>query len=143
MSRPLKFRAWNKTHKQMWHDGGHMDLSISLDGIIGSPDSYYGQDQSDDFVIMQYTGLKDRYGFDVYQDDLVEFETYEDLVGITKDIYRVVWNGLWACWQLDNLTNRIRGVFGHPYNYEIPSLSVDGTIVGNIHENPELLEAKS
>ena len=70
--REIKFRAWNSEYKQMWYDGGHLNLSITINGVLGSPDPYYGTDLSENFVLMQYTGFKDDNGVEIYEGDILE-----------------------------------------------------------------------
>jgi uncharacterized phage protein (TIGR01671 family) len=70
MPRQIKFRLWDKGLNKMSYSSLH---SISFDGKLqyGNADfSEYGAE------IMQYTGLKDRHGIEIYEGDIVKFQSY-------------------------------------------------------------------
>lgn len=72
-----------------------------------------------DAIIMQYTGLKDKNGKEIYEGDIVDTE---------NGIYEVLWYGEGACFRF-----HILGSLESPLNYD------DIKVIGNIYENPELL----
>jgi hypothetical protein len=50
--REIKFRAWNKKHKQMWGDNDNdelYELGVALDGSLMCCDRYYYH--LDDFIL--------------------------------------------------------------------------------------------
>jgi uncharacterized phage protein (TIGR01671 family) len=65
------FRAWNKIHKYMLYDGGHMDLAITITGELYCPDSYY-MPVKDEFILMQYIGKTDKNGVKLFESDVVK-----------------------------------------------------------------------
>ena len=108
--REIKFRCWSKTRKEMEYDCGH-----KVD-----PDLY---------ELMQYTGLKDKAGKEVYEGDIVN---------CTKGCpHEIIWNEEYAgtyigglpAWNLSGLN------VGYAWTGQ-------EEIIGNKFENPELLPSK-
>lgn len=77
--------------------------------------------------IMQYTGLKDKNGKEIYEGDIVKLPYWEDC----KNYISVV---EWGYMGWDPYVNT------NP-DYDTTSAEFS-TIIGNIYENPELLEDK-
>lgn len=102
------------------------ELLLNIDGssLWGHKIHYYdGTDllEIDDFEIMQYTGHKDSEGKEIYEGDILQSEHYFK--------YQVVFKGdCWRCEPLKN--NRLKNRF----------IGNDLKVIGNIYENPELLE---
>ena len=87
----------------------------------------------------QNTGLQDRNGVDIYCGDIVECEYYPDLP-TTKELDTLVWRGV-VEWGADAAFHVIRidtrGCYAVRYG---GSAVKRWDVIGNIHENPELLE---
>jgi len=64
--REIKFRVWDKNQKRM----RFLDLSSS---DFGDP-SWLNAG-----VLMQYTGLTDRHGVEIYEGDIASYETSTDM----------------------------------------------------------------
>ena len=111
MSREIKFRAWKPIHGRMF------DCSI-----VSSGEGYESwRDFEDGFpsskILMQYTGLKDKYGKEIYEGDIVArmgFDVYYNEVRFNQGMFEL-------------------GVNSPLYQFDVE-------VVGNIYENPELLE---
>lgn len=83
--RTLKFRIWHTTYKEMFYPAGPTKnreyeerVYLQLDGVLMGDFRRTGLvNCSDDYVIQQFTGLKDSKGVDIYEGDLLEF-AYRD-----------------------------------------------------------------
>ncbi|MGQ3503956.1 YopX family protein [Enterococcus faecalis] len=124
-----KFRAWDKNTNDMV-DVKTIDLE--KDGSIGCIVDYNGINLDvSECVLMQSTGLKDKNGVEIFEGDIVQYRDGEySYLGIVKrDCYQFFIDGIEPD---DN------------YDFIDVSNTFDGTssleILGNIHENPELLE---
>jgi len=82
-------------------------------------------------TVGQLTGIKDINDVYIYEGDVVECDYQGDVMTHT-----VIWNERNAVFNTDHPT-----VF-HP-DATISYMPHNGNVIGNIHENPELLESKS
>jgi uncharacterized phage protein (TIGR01671 family) len=127
--RTIKFRAWDKEEKSWVADGLAMDLyySAKVGCFMFDNDSYDLARKDIEFV--QFTGLYDRNGKEIYEGDVVQIA--QDLIGwfpqdTDKPIIKVV--EYFMCTFLP--LPQVHGVAG----------SGAIQIIGNIYENPELIE---
>lgn len=82
-------------------------------------------------ILMQSTGLKDKNGKEIFEGDILcdeGLEQEDEFVYVTVS-YR---EGMWLC---DQITDELCG-----YGGELNEFSNDYSIIGNIYENPKLLE---
>lgn len=136
--RELKFRAWDKSRKTMGFK--YADFSVK-NGVLVAEN--YGPDGNiQQLPIMQFTGLRDCNGVDVYEGDVVTRDDYpfvsEGLVNYRGEVYFDENALVWAV-AMHVISDRVRGAAcGFSLNEHD-----DYRVIGNIHENPELLEAQT
>lgn len=115
-----KFRAWDYDEKRM-HDVLVIDwLNGLVDSDFGNIEKPFGRVE-----LMQYTGLNDKDGVEVYFNDIVEDEYGHR--------YEVVFEG--DCLRCNGV-RKIRGGYKPKNRWFGRGLK----IIGNIYESPELLE---
>ena len=121
-----KFRAWDKRFSEFVED-----FFVSEDGKIykKSTDTGYGiaisRETSDKIILMQSTGFFDKNGKEIYEGDIVSIDTDEfDLLVVKYE------TGIY--WLMDG--EQGMEYLSDYYNYV--------TVVGNIHENQDIVEVK-
>jgi uncharacterized phage protein (TIGR01671 family) len=118
MNREIKFRAWSKVEQKMYSCFGFMSgqvLIIKDDKAVGQKDEY--------FELMQFTGILDRSGKEIYEGDIVRVNGGEPGLEFTSQVV------------FEQAAFRIKAVYdqGFPHREDIE-------VIGNLHENPELIE---
>lgn len=82
-------------------------------------------------TIGQFTGLTDKNGKKIFEGDIVKIHRKYLNAGCEEDcLYEVIWHKSWYGWALRNLK---------PTQCCYLSNAVDSEIIGNIHDNKELL----
>lgn len=131
--REIKFRAWDKINRLMLDC---VEISFYKKYVVLVYDNGEGGELQlmkwEDVELMQYTGLKDKNGDEIYEGDLLKNnEPHESI--------KVKWSNLKGAWTTGYLgliadlqAGFVDGGDGETYN--------DREIIGNIYENPELLK---
>lgn len=110
--REFKFRAWYKKEKIM----------LNVIGEVYSECFPYDFTKSKNLVLMQYTGLKDMNGKEIYDGDILSNDERYYIVSF--------YNGSFRAEYADGFEE---------YSLDLIDVAHCCEIVGNIYENPELL----
>lgn len=130
-NRIFKFRAWdgkNMIHEVTIYNGRFIDCSTADEDIFMK-----WHDPSEEIAIMQFTGLKDKNGVDIYEGDILSFPTSNWM----NQVVEVVWYEKQHCWALKN-KHGIQHTTSGGRSYLINGKSLE--VIGNIYENPTLLK---
>jgi len=119
MSREIKFRVWSYIRYKKSYG-----FVYSI-GLIANDETL----ESDE--LMQYTGLKDMNGTEIYEGDIVSFE--DDPAGVVK------WNSNFCCytyWESKHINDEYESM---DWNQLLKKDCNHYIVHGNIYENPDLL----
>jgi len=122
-AREIKFRAWSDLERVM------------LDPFDVSE---YPSDHAANLSLMQYTGLHDKNGKEIYEGDIVKYyDSYHMwLTGL------VINNGIGFGISVEGDWLELTEFAGYPvYVENLPNVE-EIEVIGNIYENPELLGGK-
>jgi uncharacterized phage protein (TIGR01671 family) len=116
----IKFRAWDKENKEIYND--FHQTYMFTDSI----------NDDNDYILMQYTGLKDKNGKEIYEGDIVRYKNDFAMLGEPK--------------KTDYTVEFKQGQF-YPFITREQTDSIgywrmmgeDVEVIGNIYEDKELL----
>jgi len=127
--REIKFRVWDKILKRMLSWEWVHDNFFSR--IFDYPN----------MIPMQYTGLKDKNRKEIYERDIVTGSSLKDWRAGNGEREIIEWDNTRSRW--DMVFYSIYGGEGHLCKEEIfQDRAKFYEVIGNIYENPELLETK-
>jgi len=135
--REIRFRAWDTHRKKMWsaEEMGRDQLTLSVNGgglvNVNSADVRFS-DFMKHLIPMQFTGLQDKEGQEIYEGDILESEDIMNGKNIRMSVeYKTDHLELW-----ENECGHTQYA-GFSFSDGYPEEMI---VVGNVHENPELLE---
>jgi uncharacterized phage protein (TIGR01671 family) len=139
MSREIKFRAWDIIRKQLFNLNDNLSSIPYYELFCHTPDSRA-------LILQQFTGLHDKNGKEIYESDLVRSIHFEDAEGKTHYlIHKIVWSDIYSGWIAVSQGDKEMPPFikaGTIQLFTYMKFAQGVEIIGNIHENPELLEVK-
>lgn len=144
MSSPHKFRVWSNglaqwithcvvlapdgvvlTHSAAVHDDGKIEHRVNLAEPLKP-------------VMERFTGVQDKNGRDIYENDIVQGRWIESVIGgghmpsrEKNEVYLVEWK-----------RDGFEIAFGWPKTPSVHCSEYQTEVIGNVHENPELLPSK-
>jgi uncharacterized phage protein (TIGR01671 family) len=139
--REIKYRAWDKDTEQLrrvsmmdfpeWSVSTvELDMNDEVHDYYSTERNSFKNEETDRFLLMQYTGLKDKNGIEIYEGDIAvsKYHNRPPHVGVLE-------------WDNDGADYNINDKFGMCLcGFGVGG--VDYEVIGNIYENPELLNAK-
>ena len=130
MNNRFKFRVWDKLAERMIypHNDNQQHFIIDLNGRFHNLQNGSG---GDDYVIQQYTGLTDINDKEIYEGDILKnhYDVGNNIIG--QVLYESDHGGYIFQWK--------RKGRGQDYKNLNCDVAFESVIVGNIFENPELL----
>lgn len=137
--REYKFRAKGiRENKDKWFVGSlfvedGMGITYIVSGVNTHYETNYLQVEVDSQTVGQFTGLKDAKGKEIYEGDILLYRLPENMIALNNSDKSVVFYGhgmfLVSHGKIEFSVNQVLGVHGD-----------DAVVIGNVHDNPELLK---
>lgn len=118
--RELKFRSWDRVNKILTYNPIN---AINFENQILLNDGKFYDIDKTDYILMQYTGLKDANGKEIYEGDVVKIENYKYVIDYQDGSFGATWlqdDSVWYSCATSFFEER------------------ECVVIGNIYKNPEL-----
>lgn len=129
----LRFRAWDVEFKELVR----VDALVLDEQLIKATykNGNVVKEDLKNYVLMQSTGLTDKNGKEIFEGDILSIETDEENVKVKLE---VSWDSKHALFVFDSKKYNAKEALGelfedNPYPFKI---------IGNVWEDPELVEVK-
>lgn len=129
--REIKFRAYSKKWGMIYKDSRGFSIDVHAKTAW--------QDCADDenIELMQFTGLKDKHGAEIYEGDILSHGFWNGIKEEGPCLHSISWDEQSAQYVSTEINNEYD-------NIEYPFIdNLCGEVIGNIHQNPELLKCGS
>ena len=138
--REIKFRAWDKVNKIMYRVQGllcNVPMQLEQVKILGN------WRLTENFLIMQFTGLLDQNGKEIYEGDIVRVDQdEEDSVGTNEYIGFIYWHNGECRYKYGTKRYKVLGEKDWFDYAEFPAFLSEHEVIGNIYEHKELLDGE-
>lgn len=127
--REIKFRAWDTELKMMVYENEQTGDTGYETNPVKAVNTIINEDYAE-YIWMQYVGVKDKNGKEIYEGDICKSvdKEFKGSIGVVKYSEKDCWFGL----RIGKYTTIFIGT-----DFSMVE------VIGNIHENPELLQVRN
>ena len=136
--REIKFRCWDNEANVMLSDISDGMMIQMNSGKVGWYDDH-GDFEEKNYPLMQFTGLKDKNGKEAYDGDILGFMDYIIIPTECGTDHNPVYNKGEMKFDIDSCRYYITNTKSVDWEDIVSDGMVFAEVIGNIHENPELL----
>lgn len=144
MQREIKFKVWYPEAKRMYLPVKGCDLFIRIDGLrfcqMDVMENTGLDPVTDSMIFLQYTGLKDKNGVEIYEGDVLVERLGNQHGGKPFEVAylpdRGTFVGKWTIPAMAKIEPDVQ--YGLVFQ-EIGMIPLEYEVIGNIHQNPKLL----